>query len=200
MLTTGEAAQLLGVTAQTVINWVESGRISAVRVGRGRRSILESSLRLLIEQNRIPAESNAPELWERVRGTETPESTAPAAFASDTADRIVLWNPAIERLLGWTAAERMGAPLTVVKAHVPGLPVDLAELAHEPGEETRLTLLLEFVRRDGTRHPQMTTLSWIRDAQGRSVGTAFVLEPAPEPIQPAAPVPRKASRPRARQG
>lgn len=188
MLTTGEAAQLLGVTAQTVINWIASGRLSAVRVGRGRRRILEASLRLLIEQNGIPAETNAPLLWERVRGTEPPDTNTPAAFAADTADRIVLWNPAIERLLGWTAAERMGASLSTVKAHVPGLPVDLAELAHEPGEETRLTLLLEFVRRDGSRHPLMTTLSWIRDAQGRSVGAAFVLEPVPtSPSVPALP-------------
>lgn len=191
MLTTGEAAQLLGVTAQTVINWIESGRLSAVRVGRGRRRVSEAALRLLIETNHIPAETNAPELWERVRGTEPSDPSLPAAFASDTADRIALWNPAIERLLGWTAAERVGHPLASIKAHVPGLPVDLAELAHEPGDETRLTLLLEFVCRDGSRLPLMTTLSWIRDAHGRSVGTAFVLEPVPDAPFGQAPSARK---------
>lgn len=178
MLTTGEAARLLGVTAQTVINWIASGKLDAVRVGQGRRRILDASLRLLIDQNGIPAEANAPELWSRVRGTEPPDPLMPACFVSDASSRIVHWSPAMERLLGWTSLERTGTHLSDIPTRVPGLPVDLAELAREPGEETRLSLLLEFVRRDGSKISMETTLSWFQDVKGRTVGTVFILEPA----------------------
>ncbi len=38
-LTTGQAAALAGVSAQTITNWCEAGRVHAVRVGRGPRRI-----------------------------------------------------------------------------------------------------------------------------------------------------------------
>lgn len=183
MLTTGEAAQLLGVTSQTVINWIASGKLSAVRVGRGRRRVSEASLRLLIEQNGIPAETNSPELWTKVRGMDDLDPAMPACFASDASSRIILWSPAVERLLGWSAHERIGTHLSEIPTRVPGLPVDLAELAREPGEETRLSLLLEFVRRDDTKISMETTLSWFQNVKGRTVGTVFVLEPA-EQVSP----------------
>lgn len=177
MLTTGEAARLLGVTAQTVINWIASGKLEAVRVGRGRRRVLDASLRLLVDTHSIPAEANAPELWKRVRGEDVVSDVNVATFIADSSHRIVHWNLAMEKLLGWTSTERLGFGLSEIAARVPGLPVDLAELAREPGEETYLSLQLEFVRRDGSRVAASTTISWIRDAKGNSIGTAFVLEP-----------------------
>lgn len=176
MLTTGEAARLLGVTAQTVINWIDAGKLSAVRVGRGRRKVLEASLRILVDRSGIPAAENAPDLWERVRERPVAEPGTPLFFAADSADRIIHWSEGLEDFLGWSARERLGRPLVEIEARVPGLPVDLAELAHEPGEETHLSLLLEFVRRDGTRTAAETTLSWIRDSSARRIGTVFVLE------------------------
>jgi excisionase family DNA binding protein/PAS domain S-box-containing protein len=185
MLTTGEAARLLGVTAQTVINWIESGKLEAVRVGRGRRRVLDASLRLLVGTHSIPAEANAPDLWKRVRGEDAIADVNVATFIADSSHRIVHWNNAMEKLLGWTPTERLGVGLSEIAARVPGLPVDLAELAREPGEETFLSLQLEFVRRDNSRIAASTTISWIRNAKGGSIGTAFVLEPvatdAPSP-------------------
>lgn len=187
MLTTGEAARLLGVTAQTVINWIESGKLPAVRVGRGRRRIADASLRALIERNAIPAEANAPELWQRIRPSAEENATMPPAFMADAASRILFWSPQSEFFLGWTAQERVGRSLSEIPAHVPGLPVDLAELARDSGEENNLSLLLEFQRRDGSMVAAETTLSWIRNAKGRAVGSIFLLEPtqSPRPVQPA---------------
>lgn len=179
MFTTGEAARLLGVTAQTIINWVESGKLPAVRVGRGRRRIAFASLRAFVEQNAIPARDNAPDLWERMRDTVLPVATTlPAVFAIDGFGRVVFWNSVLESLLGWSTQEREGRSVSEIPVQVPGLPVDLADLAKEPGEEMRLSLHLEFTHKAGGKVPTETTLSWIRDAKGATIGTVFVLEPA----------------------
>lgn len=186
MFTTGEAARILGVTAQTVINWIDSGKLPAVRVGRGRRRIAASSLGLFVRENAIPAQSNAPDLWERLKVDTPPEANdLPAVIAIDGRGRVVFWNDRAEALLGWTSLERVGRPISDIPAKVPGLPVDLAELAREPGEEMRLSLHLELGRRDGASVSTETTLSWIRDAKGRSIGTVYLVEPSTESLGPA---------------
>lgn len=178
MFTTGEASRILGVTAQTVINWIESGKLPAVRVGRGRRRIAVSSLGLFVRENAIPAQANAPDLWERLKVEAPPEATdLPAVIAIDGRGSVVFWNDRAEALLGWTSLERVGRSISDIPAKVPGLPVDLAELAREPGEEMRLSLNLELGRRDGASVNTETTLSWIRDAKGRSIGTVYLVEP-----------------------
>jgi len=106
MLTTGETAQLLGVTAQTVINWIEGGKIPAVRVGRGRRRVTFATLRQFVEQNRIPAQVNAPDLWERVQADSPRFATSlPPVIGIDGAGRIVFWNEKAEQMLGWTSLQ-----------------------------------------------------------------------------------------------
>lgn len=192
MFTTGEASRILGVTAQTVINWIDSGKLPAVRVGRGRRRIAVSSLGLFVRENAIPAQVNAPDLWDRLKVEAPPEATdLPAVIAIDGRGTVVFWNDRAEALLGWTSLERVGRSISEIPAKVPGLPVDLADLAREPGEEMRLSLNLELGRRDGASVGTETTLSWIRDAKGRSIGTVYLVEPLP---QSPGPVPRARTR------
>lgn len=50
-LTTGEAAQLLGVSAQTVANWCESGKLQALRTPGGDRRIPADALGKALENN-----------------------------------------------------------------------------------------------------------------------------------------------------
>lgn len=38
-LTTGEAADLLGVSSQTVVNWIKTGKLDAIRTLGGHRRI-----------------------------------------------------------------------------------------------------------------------------------------------------------------
>ena len=44
MLTTGEVAKLFQVSAQTVINWLDQGRMPFERIGRGPRRLTESNV------------------------------------------------------------------------------------------------------------------------------------------------------------
>ena len=139
-----------------------------------------------MRENAIPAQSNAPDLWERLKVDTPPEANdLPAVIAIDGRGRVVFWNDRAEALLGWTSLERVGRPISDIPAKVPGLPVDLAELAREPGEEMRLSLHLELGRRDGASVSTETTLSWIRDAKGRSIGTVYLVEPSTESLGPA---------------
>lgn len=43
-LSTGQAAQIAGVSAQTVVNWIGAGRLAAKRIGTGPRRILKDDL------------------------------------------------------------------------------------------------------------------------------------------------------------
>jgi PAS domain S-box-containing protein/excisionase family DNA binding protein len=179
MLTTGETARLLGVTSQTVVNWIEAGRIPAVRVGRGRRRIACACLRQFAQENGIPARTNAPDLWERIEAVTTSQlpDLVPAVIAIDAQGLVIFWNRSAENLLGWSGHEREGRSVSEVPVQVPGLPVDLADLARQPGEEVRMSLHLEYTHRDGHTVYTETTASWIRDAQGGVVGTVFVVQP-----------------------
>jgi excisionase family DNA binding protein len=49
-LTTGEAAQRLGVSAQTVVNWIDQGRLPAIRTLGGHRRIALGDLLELATQ------------------------------------------------------------------------------------------------------------------------------------------------------
>ena len=44
MLTTGEVAKLFHVSAQTVINWLDQGRMPYERIGRGPRRLTEEAV------------------------------------------------------------------------------------------------------------------------------------------------------------
>jgi len=193
MLTTGESARLLGVTAQTVVNWVEAGRLPAVRVGRGRRRIACASLRQFAQENGIPAQINAPDLWERIEAVTTSQlpDLLPAVIAIDAMGMVIFWNRSAEALLGWSCHEREGRSVSEVPVQVPGLPVDLADLARQPGEEVKLSLHLEYVHRDGHTVYTETTISWIRDARAGVVGTVFVIEPVVMAAPAAVARPRK---------
>ena len=59
LLTTGQAALALGVSDQTVRNWVAAGRLPAVR--RGARTMIEpEAVRQEIERSRIPPRASTP--------------------------------------------------------------------------------------------------------------------------------------------
>lgn len=180
MLTTGETAKLLGVTSQTIINWMESGKMPFVRVGRGRRKILLGQIRAFVESQGLPVSGLDPELWGLVSGAVDPMSRGdedPPMLSTNAGGRIVFWSQPARERLGWTTDEVLGRPPSVIPARVPGLPVDLLDLAIPSGNETFRTLLLELQSRDGNWLATEVTVSWIYDAHGTVVGTVFLLEP-----------------------
>jgi len=103
---------------------------------------------------------------------------ADAAILSTLPDRTVdSWNPAAERLFGYTAPEMVGQPLDVLipedeqvefeRTHVePGV---------EPGGESAAASDSWRVRKDGTRIPVAVTVSAMHDQHGAVIGYCEVL-------------------------
>lgn len=177
VFTTGEAARLLGVTAQTVINWMESGRLPFARVERGRRKVRPSDLRTLVESTGIPAHKLDPELWTRLVGaTRQPEASVHPLMVVDAAGKVVFWSPAAVERFGWGCEEIENRAVSGLPARVPGLPVDMSDLAVPAGGETFRTLLLELGTKSGDWLPTEVVVSWIHEAQGQPCGTVFVLQ------------------------
>ncbi len=89
---------------------------------------------------------------------------------------ITLWNPAAERLYGYTAAEAIGKPLTIIlPADRPDeLPTLVERLAQgdrlQPYETVRC-------RKDGTCILVSLSLSPIRDVRGRLIGASVITRP-----------------------
>lgn len=178
MLTTGETARLLGVTSQTIINWMESGRLPFVRVGKGRRKILPRQIRAFVEAQGVPVSSLDGALWARIQeeADAVRESSESPVLVLDVLGNVVYWSQAARELFGWTTGELVGQPLSKIPARVPGLPVDLLDLASPSGSETLRTLLLELQTREGRWLPTEVTVSWIYDSRGAVAGTVFLLE------------------------
>lgn len=178
MLTTGDTAKLLGVTSQTIINWMESGQLPFVRVGKGRRKILPRQIRAFVESQGLPVSSLDSGLWAKVQeeSDASRESLDSPQLVLDTVGNVVYWSQAARELFGWTTGEVVGQPLSKVPARVPGLPIDLLDLATPSGNETFRTLLLELQSREGKWLPTEVSVSWIYDSRGGVAGTVFLLE------------------------
>ena len=100
--------------------------------------------------------------------------SADEAIASKTLDGIVTsWNPAAETLFGYTAAEMIGRPISILKA---------------PGHENEMPAILEQIRRgekvdryetvrrrkDGSLVDISLTVSPIRDESGQIIGASKI--------------------------
>ena len=177
LLTTGESARLLGVTAQTVINWMETGKLPFVRVGRGRRKARASDLRALIEATGVPSRTLDPALWNLISGGDrTPTVSDQPMAVVDSQGVVVFWSPAAVERFGWTSSEVENSTVSKMPARVPGLPVDLAELAIQSGGDTFRALLLEMRSKAGRWIPVEVVVSWIHDARGQSCGAVLLLQ------------------------
>ncbi len=96
------------------------------------------------------------------------------AIVSKTLDGVItFWNPAAERMFGWTAGEVIGKSITII------VPED--RLAEEAGvlEQLRRGQSIEHyetirVRKDGVEIPIALTVSPIRDLSGTTVGASKI--------------------------
>jgi excisionase family DNA binding protein/PAS domain S-box-containing protein len=176
MLTTGELARLLGVTAPTVIHWMESGQLPFERLGpRGRRLIREQEVRDYVARQGLDPARLEPSLWGRVLVATTAPEAAPAFFFTDRNFRCVHWNSQAQVLLGWTSADVLGTGLEKIGARVPGMEVDLRGLSEAPpGQEGPLSLHVEMRHRAGDWIPVELTLNWIRGCDREIEGVGFI--------------------------
>jgi diguanylate cyclase (GGDEF)-like protein/PAS domain S-box-containing protein len=119
------------------------------------------------------------DVTDRVRADETQallasivESSNDAIFTLTRDGTVTTWNPAAERLFGWTAAEAIGRPATDI---VP--PVDAAAdhrivaAAHDSAIDSWETVRR---RKDGTVVPVSVVVSPVRDAAGGVSGVSVV--------------------------
>jgi PAS domain S-box-containing protein len=101
------------------------------------------------------------------------ESSDDAIFSNDLKGTITSWNPAAQRMFGYTAAEAIGRPIAMLlpREQLPAEQQLIARL--RAGERVRH---FETVRRrkDGTQFDISITVSPIRDAEGRIIGSSRI--------------------------
>lgn len=123
MLTTTFIADLLKVTPQTVINWLESGQLPFHRIGRGPRKVDENELLKFLEAKNIPLFALDGEMLKRIykvvdERKGTPE--VPALVLVNREGIVISWNEGALRLFGIHPAEVLQRPLSVVPGRVEG--------------------------------------------------------------------------------
>jgi len=93
------------------------------------------------------------------------ESSGDAIFEETTEGVVVFWNPAAERLYGWSAEEIVGKPASVL------VPPDRDDLAGRAGAGEHVTDVETVrLRKDGTRVDVLLTISPVRDERGSLTG------------------------------
>jgi PAS domain S-box-containing protein len=102
------------------------------------------------------------------------QSTDDVVVAEALDGTVLDWNPAAERVLGYSAREMVGRPISAIVPEE--LRVDRAAMrAHALAGETVVGVETLRVCKDGRRIPVALTLSPIRDAAGRVVGCSTIV-------------------------
>lgn len=101
------------------------------------------------------------------------ETSPLAIIMLDRASHVSLWSPAAERLFGWSAAEVLGRPLSII-------PADQQELfqaffARQLEGETFTALELSRLRKDGLLVDVNLWQAPLKDAGGAIIGTVGIL-------------------------
>jgi PAS domain S-box-containing protein len=101
------------------------------------------------------------------------ESSEDAILSKDPDGIILTWNRGAERMYGYTAAEAVGRPLSLLvpPEHAPEVPELLEQLKRGKRLENYETLLL---RKDATRIEVALNVSPMADAAGRITGTSVI--------------------------
>ncbi len=98
-----------------------------------------------------------------------------AIFLLDADRKFRVWNPAAERMFGWTAAEVIGKPIYVI------CPADLIEAGEMKRmdaaieQEGHAQLETERLAKDGRRVPVDLSVSMLRGPQGQPIGRCAIL-------------------------
>jgi PAS domain S-box-containing protein len=180
--------ELLGAAAESLWTQGNRGSASSGRPGPDRYGVRKDGLRFPIEVSLGPAGIDGRALvcatirdlsdqWEtdrvRLRLASIVESAQNAIISADVEGRIDSWNPAAERLFGYTAAEAIGRPAAFLKPpHLHGKSGDrVARL-----QRGDIVPASDTVRRtkDGRDIEVSITYSSIHDRDGALIGTSIV--------------------------
>ncbi|MFC1584950.1 excisionase family DNA-binding protein [Fibrobacterota bacterium] len=114
MLTTGEVAKLFQVSAQTVINWLDQGRMPFERIGRGPRRLTEETVLKYIKDIGISHSALDQTIFNKTLkkvhagGNETNDSVA--VINKDMI--IIAWNEGAVSLTGFDTVDALGKSIT----------------------------------------------------------------------------------------
>ena len=116
MLTTGEVAKLFHVSAQTVINWLDQGRMPYERIGRGPRRLTEEAVLRYVEEIGISPEALDEEIYARAAKAAAAyrNASGPAVIVCDPDLKIIGWNESARHQWGHTQVEMLGKPITKI--------------------------------------------------------------------------------------
>lgn len=142
MLTTGEVAKLFHVSAQTVINWLDQGRMPYERIGRGPRRLTEESVMKYVEEIGISPEALDEEIYARASKAAAAYRNAggPAVIVTDTNLRIISWNESARNLYGHTQVEMLGKPVTKITTRLAHGDQSLEVVARAPWQDKSLQM------------------------------------------------------------
>lgn len=111
MLTTGEVAKLFQVSAQTIINWLDQGRMPFERIGRGPRRLTEEIVLNYIKECGISLTALDQSIYNKIlkKIYSSDNQKKEAAVAMLSADlRIVGWNEGARGLTGFSNTNVVG--------------------------------------------------------------------------------------------
>ena len=161
MLTTGEVAKLFHVSAQTVINWLDQGRMPYERIGRGPRRLTEEAVMRYVEEIGISPEALDEEIYARATKAAAAyrNATGPAVIVTDPDLKVIAWNEASRTLYGHTQVEMLGKPLAKIVAKVNGSEASVDSLMKAPWQDKSLLIEAQQETRYGKPLTGVMTVS-----------------------------------------
>ncbi|TRZ65934.1 MAG: diguanylate cyclase, partial [Rhodocyclaceae bacterium] len=143
-------------------------RLDRPASGRWRPDALDHVISAINEMRGEIAHSHAELIDINQRLETTIQSTPLAIYTRDLHGLVTSWNPAAEKMFGWSAAEIIGQPLLSVPANKTNETENLR--VRVLSGESIVQEEVKRQRRDGTLIDISTTLSPLRDSSGRIYG------------------------------
>jgi excisionase family DNA binding protein/PAS domain S-box-containing protein len=142
MLTTGEVAKLFHVSAQTVINWLDQGRLPYERIGKGPRRLTEASVLKYIQDIGISTEALDGDIYESIlkKSTAQIESHVAPLVVVDKDARIIAWNEGATELFGYNSMDMISKPVDKLPTRVDGTGSGLEYTIRSPWQGSCLDL------------------------------------------------------------
>lgn len=134
MLTTGEVAKLFHVSAQTVINWLDQGRLPYERIGKGPRRLTEQAVLSYIHDIGISTEALDGEIYEgllKKSANQVAKKVDPIVIV-DKDGCIISWNEGASELFGYSLLEMMHQPVDKISTRVEGSGSGMEYLIRSP--------------------------------------------------------------------
>ena len=180
MLTTGEVAKLFQVSAQTVINWLEEGRMPFERIGKGPRRLTEAAVLDYVARIGLSPQTLDQELYEgllRQAGREV-GTTLPAVAVLDREARVIAWNDGAVSMFGYSAREMVNEPIDKLWTQVEGKNAGLEYAIRAPWQGSLLEIKARHRDQAGKTLRSEIVVSRLLGKGGDRAGFVLLFGPA----------------------